>query len=180
MKPRLLQYLFVACVLSMSVSASADASAERPIRQSIDRLAQAWTAADDAKWAAEYWPEGELVNILGDIMPNAAAVRDRTAQILAGPFKGSYFESSVRRIQLLGVDVAVVDTDIRLTNFRALQPGSKRRVILRNRRHRYPVVQRRATKVADAWVVRCHAQGRRYSLFVLSYDHFLESRDLPK
>ncbi len=124
MKPRLLQYLFVACVLSMSVSASADASAERPIRQSIDRLAQAWTAADDAKWAAEYWPEGELVNILGDIMPNAAAVRDRTAQILAGPFKGSYFESSVRRIQLLGVDVAVVDTDIRLTNFRALQPGS--------------------------------------------------------
>ena len=102
----------------------ADELAERPLRQSLDRLAQAWNTADASMWADEYWPQGELVNILGGIMPNAAAIRDRHAEILAGPFKGSHFESTARRIQFLGADVAIVDTDIRVTKFRALPPGA--------------------------------------------------------
>jgi uncharacterized protein (TIGR02246 family) len=98
--------------------------AERPIRQSLERLAQAWNTADAEMWANEYGPHGELVNILGGIMSNRVAIRDRHAEILAGPFKGSHFESTVRRIQFLGEDVAIVDTDIRVTQFHALPPGA--------------------------------------------------------
>jgi len=101
-----------------------DELAERPLRQSLDRLALAWNTADASMWANEYWPQGELVNILGGVMPNALAIRDRHAEILVGPFKGSHFESDVRRIEFLGADVAIVDTDIRVTQFHALPPGA--------------------------------------------------------
>lgn len=102
----------------------ADEAAEKPLRQSLDHLAQAWNTADAQMWANEYWPEGELINILGGIMPNPAAIRERHAAVLAGPFKGSHFESTVRRILFLGPDVAIVDTDIRVTQFHALPPGA--------------------------------------------------------
>ncbi|MEP6939842.1 MAG: SgcJ/EcaC family oxidoreductase [Rudaea sp.] len=102
----------------------ADSVAEQPLRQSLERLERSWNNADGAMWAAEYWPEGELINILGGVMPNPAAIRDRTNEILSGPFKGSHFESTVRRIQFLRADVAVVETDIRVTGARALPPGA--------------------------------------------------------
>lgn len=98
--------------------------AERALRQSLERLAQAWNTGDAEMWAREYGPQAEVVNILGGIMPNPAAIRDRHAEILAGPFKGSHFESTVRRIQFLGDNAAIVETDIRVTQFRALPPGA--------------------------------------------------------
>jgi uncharacterized protein (TIGR02246 family) len=103
---------------------NADERSEQPLRQSLDRLAQAWNTADATMWANEYWPEGELINILGGIMPDPTSIRERHAAVLAGPFKGSHFESTVRRILFLGPDVAIVDTDIRVTNFHALPPGA--------------------------------------------------------
>lgn len=51
-------------------------------------------------------------------------IRDRHAEILAGSFKGSQYAYEVRRIVSLGTDVTVVDTDVRVTNFRALPPGA--------------------------------------------------------
>ena len=113
-----------AMLFAIATPGHADEAAERPLRQSLERLAQAWNTADAAMWADEYWPQGELVNILGGVMPNPTAIRERHAEILAGPFKGSHFESTVRRIQFLGADVAIVDTDIRVTQFRALPPGA--------------------------------------------------------
>lgn len=118
--------IVIACAALVSSVApcTADELAEQPLRQSLDHLAQAWNSTDAAMWAGEYWPEGELVNILGGILPNPAEIRDRTAVILAGPFKGSHFESTVRRIFFLGADVAIVDTDIRVTQFHALPQGA--------------------------------------------------------
>ena len=115
-----------ASILFLAVAAPsyADEPAEKPLRQSLDRLAKAWNTADAQMWADEYWPQGELINILGGIMPNPTAIRERHAAVLAGPFKGSHFESTVRRILFLGPDVAIVDTDIRVTQFRALPPGA--------------------------------------------------------
>jgi uncharacterized protein (TIGR02246 family) len=116
--------IVAASAMAFAAPSNADTAAEKPLRDSLDRLAQAWNTADGAMWANEYWPEGELVNILGGIMPNAEAIRERHAAVLAGPFKGSHFESTVRHIQFLGPDVAIVDTDIRVTNFHALPRGA--------------------------------------------------------
>ncbi|WP_213947531.1 SgcJ/EcaC family oxidoreductase [Luteibacter sp. dw_328] len=113
-----------AMAFAHAAPSKADALAEKPLRESLDRLAQAWNTGDGAMWANEYWPEGELVNILGGVMPNAEAIRERHTAVLAGPFKGSHFESTVRHIQFLGPDVAVVDTDIRVTHFQALPRGA--------------------------------------------------------
>ena len=116
--------IVAASAMAFAAPSNADTAAEKPLRASLDRLAQAWNTANGAMWANEYWPEGELVNILGGIMPNAEAIRERHTAVLEGPFKGSHFESTVRHIQFLGPDVAIVDTDIRVTNFRALPRGA--------------------------------------------------------
>lgn len=116
--------IIAASAMVFAASSKAGTAEEKPLRDSLDRLALAWNTADGAMWAHEYWPEGELVNILGGIMPNAEAIRERHSAVLAGPFKGSHFESTVRHIQFLGPDVAIVDTDIRVTNFRALPRGA--------------------------------------------------------
>lgn len=113
-----------AMAFAHAAPSNADVAAEKPLRESLDRLAQAWNTADGAMWAHEYWPEGELVNILGGIMPNAEAIRERHTAVLEGPFKGSHFEYTVRHIQFLGPDVAIVDTDIRVTHFRVLPRGA--------------------------------------------------------
>lgn len=52
------------------------------------------------------------------------AVAAVTNQILAGPFKASTFAPVVRRIRFIGADTAIVDTDVSVTNFRALPPGA--------------------------------------------------------
>lgn len=113
-----------AMVFSRAAPGDAGEPDEQPLRQSLERLAQAWNTADAVMWASEYWPEGESINILGGIMHDPAAIRDRHGEVFAGPFKGSHFESKVRRIQFLAADVAIVDTDVRVTQFRALPPGA--------------------------------------------------------
>lgn len=95
---------------------------ESAIRSSLDRLAQAWNAPDANAWAQQYWPDGELTNILGLVYATPADIRDRTAEILAGPFRGSHFAYTVRRIRFIGTDAAIVDTNITVTGFRGL-PG---------------------------------------------------------
>ncbi|SFS03734.1 conserved hypothetical protein [Dyella sp. OK004] len=112
-----------AMVFSRAAPSDAVELDERPLRESLERLAQAWNTADAVMWASEYWPEGESINILGGIMHDPAAIRDRHGEIFAGPFKGSHFESKVRRIQFAGADVAIVDADVRVTQFHALPPG---------------------------------------------------------
>lgn len=137
-------YAFAACTMLLANIGHASPATEQPLRQSLEHLEQAWNSTNASMWAAEYWPNGELVNILGGILPTPAAIRDRTAMILAGPFKGSHFASTIRRIRFLGADVAVVDVDIRVTKFHALPLGavaSEPGVLLTRMKHVY---QRRA------------------------------------
>ena len=103
---------------------SAQEPSDAPLRASVQRLAGAWNAGNGDTWAAEFWPDGSLVNILGVVFPNAAAVGAVTNRILAGPFKGSTFAPVVRRVRFVGTSAAIVDADISVTNFRALPPGA--------------------------------------------------------
>ena len=112
----------VAAILGAS-SAQAEPAAGRIVRDSVERLAQAWNTSDANGWAAEYWPDGELINVLGTVLAGADQVRDRTAEILVGPFRGSRFAFIVRSIRFVGADAVIVDTDITITGFRGLPPG---------------------------------------------------------
>ena len=103
---------------------SAHAEATSAIQQSLERMAQAWNLGDAGLWAEAYWPTADSINILGGLMPDGLAIRDRHAEVFAGPFKGSHLAGNVRRVQWLGADVAIVDVDICVTKFRALPPGA--------------------------------------------------------
>lgn len=100
------------------------ASSDAPMRASISRLATAWNTGDGGAWAAEYWPDGSLINILGVGFPNAVAVGAVTTTILAGPFKGSSFAPTVTRSRFIGNDAAILDVDVSVTNFAGLPPGA--------------------------------------------------------
>jgi uncharacterized protein (TIGR02246 family) len=101
----------------------AESAADTAVRQSLERLAEAWNTAHAEAWATEYWPEGELINIRGDVLSGPSRVRDQTAKILAGPFKGSTFTYFVRNLRHISRDVVIADTDILVTGFQGLPPG---------------------------------------------------------
>ncbi len=121
--------MFCSAALVLALGATACAGADAPASQqvftaSVQRLAAAWNAGDGNAWAAEFWPDGSLINILGVIFPNQPAVAGVTTAILQGPFKDSTFTPSIRRLRILGSDSAIVDTDISVTHFRTLPPGA--------------------------------------------------------
>jgi uncharacterized protein (TIGR02246 family) len=128
------EILSLALPLAMVACSSSGAAAPRPaaaappndqpLRDAVTRLAAAWNAGDGDAWGVEYWPDGSLTNILGDVFPTAQAVAAVTNTILAGPFKGSTFTPVIRRVRFIGTDAAIVETDVSVTNFRALPPGA--------------------------------------------------------
>lgn len=69
------------------------------------------------------WPDGELINILGAVLVGSGGVREQTKRILAGPFGGSRFTFTIRKVRSIGTEAMIVDTDIAVTGFRALPPG---------------------------------------------------------
>lgn len=116
--------LFLAQCTSNGMAASIPKTVDASVQlQSLNRLAAAWNAGDGDAWAAEYWPDGTLVNILGAVFPTATAVASVTNTILAGPFKGSTFAYTVRRVRMVGT-AAIIDTDVGVTGFRALPRGA--------------------------------------------------------
>jgi uncharacterized protein (TIGR02246 family) len=116
-------WLALAIAMLTCAPAYADVTSETPVLESLQRLAQAWNASNADAWASEYWPEGELINIRGDILSGPSQVREQTAKILAGPFKGSHFAFIVRNIRYIGNNVAIADTDILVTGFPGLPLG---------------------------------------------------------
>jgi uncharacterized protein (TIGR02246 family) len=113
------------CALLVATGANAAHAGhanESGIRASLERLAYGWNTPDAEAWAKEYWADGELINVLGAIYITPAEIRDRTAEILVGPFRGSHFDFAIRRIRFIGTNAAVVDTDITVTGFHRL-PG---------------------------------------------------------
>ena len=98
-------------------------AADTAVRQSLERLAEAWNTSKAEAWATQYWPEGELINIRGDVLSGPSQVRDQTAKILAGPFKGSTFTYVVRNLRYISREVVIADTDVLVTGFQGLPPG---------------------------------------------------------
>ncbi len=95
-----------------------------PVGDALARLSTAWNTGNGDAWAAEYWPDGSLVNILGVVFATAGAIAAVTNAILAGPFKASSFAYTVRRVRSIGTDAAIADMDVSVTNFRGLPPGA--------------------------------------------------------
>lgn len=106
--------------------AAANATADSlSILAVVSRLDAAWAAMDATAWAREFTADAQFVNILGQTMDGATAIRDRHAFLFNGPFKGSRLVSTVSRLKFVGPLAAVVECNQNLTGYVALPPGAR-------------------------------------------------------
>jgi uncharacterized protein (TIGR02246 family) len=100
-----------------------DQNQEAAVAALISAFDAAWNVGDASKLSALYTEDAEFINILGTILPGAAAIRAQHVFLFAGPFRGSRSASTVRRVTFLTGTTALVDTDTELTGYVSLSPG---------------------------------------------------------
>lgn len=93
------------------------------IRTIIGELDSAWAHSDADRWAKQYSPDADFINILGMYMPDIKAMHARHHEIMTGVFKGSRHAGTLRRLRFLDAIVAIADVDIEVTGYKALPPG---------------------------------------------------------
>jgi len=93
------------------------------VRRLLDRQMDAWNQGDAAAYAEDASEEIWFTNILGQTRTGRREFLERHAEILAGIFRGSRLEQETLRLRLLAPDVAMVESAVRLTGFRALPSG---------------------------------------------------------
>lgn len=90
---------FVFTLLLGTSTSSADALDLAIATKVVDELEVSWNAGDGSAYAAQFWPEAELVNIFGAAIEGQASIEERLSEILQGAFRGSQMTSEVRRVR---------------------------------------------------------------------------------
>ena len=96
---------------------SGDEDAVRTVIQSLD---EAWNRGDGTAWAVHYAENGEFINVRGAVFEGRAVVEKHHKEILTSSFKGSKVKSVIRRLEWLGPDAVIVDTDFSVRDFKRL------------------------------------------------------------
>lgn len=99
------------------------AAAEQAIRRLLDHQTDAWNRGDAAAHPEDASEEIWFTNIHGHTATGKRPFVERHEVILRTIFSGSKLEQEVLRWRLLSPGVAMVETRVRLTGFRALPPG---------------------------------------------------------
>jgi uncharacterized protein (TIGR02246 family) len=99
------------------------ASADAAIRQALAQQADAWNHHDAKAWVAPFTSDAEFINILGMLLPGRAEIERRHAELFAGIFAHSTVVVTTRKIQPLGDNGAVAETDYELRGYDRLPPG---------------------------------------------------------
>ncbi len=102
--------LLVACPLLHTAVMAAEPEAS-PAYRVVANLERAWNSGDGEAFAAEYWPNGELVNIFGSVVEGQAQISTRLGEILRGPFRASQVTARIRKITAIGEHAIIVDVD---------------------------------------------------------------------
>lgn len=93
------------------------------IRLLLDREEDAWNRGDATAYGADFLEDCWATNIRGEMLDGLASFVLRHEQIFAGLFRGSRLKLDIVRARLLDENVALVETDCRLSGFQALPPG---------------------------------------------------------
>ena len=102
---------------------SSTTAAEATIRQALTQQAEAWNRHDAKAWAAPFANDADFVNILGMLFQGRAEIERRHADLFASIFAHSTVVVTTRRVQSLGNDGAVAETDYELRGYDRLPPG---------------------------------------------------------
>jgi uncharacterized protein (TIGR02246 family) len=89
----------------------------------VQRLENAWNAGDAVAWVQDCLEDADFINIRGEVLPGRRGNEARHAAMFAGPFRGSRITISIRRVQSLTPESAIVETDCRLVNAPGMPAG---------------------------------------------------------
>lgn len=122
MKRRSFALLLLVAPLA-SCKGSSGPSAEEAIRHALAQHAEAWNRHDAKAWVAPFAEEADFVNILGTVFQGRAEIERRHADLFASIFAKSTVVVTTRKVQALGADGAVAETDYELRGYDRLPPG---------------------------------------------------------
>ncbi|MEO6526887.1 MAG: SgcJ/EcaC family oxidoreductase [Gemmatimonadaceae bacterium] len=83
----------------------------------------AWNAGNGAGIGALFLVDGEFINGRGQLAIGAATIGANHSVSLAGPFRGSHSQGTIRRITFLSENAAVLEVDNKLTGTFTLPGG---------------------------------------------------------
>jgi uncharacterized protein (TIGR02246 family) len=84
---------------------------------------EAWNRGDGVAWAKEFTDDCDFVNLRGGILHGRASIGASITASLNGAFKGSHLSLTLRQVNLLTPDIALVDTDYEFTGIQGVLPG---------------------------------------------------------
>ncbi|MGA7991213.1 MAG: SgcJ/EcaC family oxidoreductase, partial [Thermoanaerobaculia bacterium] len=100
-----------------------DPATEEPaLRKVVDDEESAWNRADAKGLAAAFRDDATWADAFGTVARGRAEIDKRVAEVLA-TWHGTRIALKVRRIRVLKPDVALVEADAELTDWKKLPPG---------------------------------------------------------
>jgi uncharacterized protein (TIGR02246 family) len=84
---------------------------------------KAWNRADGVAWSKEFTDDCDFVNLRGIVLKGRAEIETSIIAALNGGLKGSQLSQTLRHLNLLTPDIALVDTDYDLTGIQGVLPG---------------------------------------------------------
>jgi len=109
-------------LLTLILGASAPPS-DTALEQILHQQEAAWNIGDGPAWSSSFTDDADFINIRGDLFHGREDIGRRHAFILGGPFKGSHLTITLRSITEPAPNVAIIETEHEVTNFKSLPPG---------------------------------------------------------
>jgi len=108
---RIMRFSVVLAASCYVVAPEAQPVADKAISELVGELASAWNRGDAVAFAKRFQSAGTFTNVNGATFEGHTAFERRHREIFSGPLKGSVTTMTLRRVQLVRPDVALVDVD---------------------------------------------------------------------
>ncbi|WIG97779.1 SgcJ/EcaC family oxidoreductase [Myxococcus sp. SDU36] len=110
-------------LLASACATTGTAPAEADILQLVSEQTEAWNRQDAVAWSKDFAQDASFINIVGTVFEGRDEIQQRHAGIFASIFKGSQSQVTVRKVQFIREDLAIVDATHAVTGHPGLPPG---------------------------------------------------------
>lgn len=108
-----------------SFPSNAKAAEMQKIEAAAREYQMAWNKGDAEGVAKQFTQDGTFATIDGQKATGREEIRRVISQELSGPMKGSQFDITVSSVRMVGKDVAIVDTQVKVSGMEAKGPGGQ-------------------------------------------------------
>jgi uncharacterized protein (TIGR02246 family) len=124
---------------------------EASARQAAEKIVAALTAAfrsrDGEAFAAQFWPDGEFMNVFGQVVTGQEQIAAMTTRVFTGALKDRVVHMEIRNVRELAPNVILIDT----TDSDAANPGgvkTRMKLVVEKRGDSWRVVAAQNTRVS--------------------------------